>query len=442
MTSCFSWRLPVLPGAVLALAVALASGSPAAAVCVGDCNGDNRVSIAEVQACVNLAAGLSTPPCAAADQNGDGTVEANEVDACVLGFLNAATCPMVAPTPTMAVATATNTPAVPTATHTPPPVATATNTAPPATATHTPGVPTPTFTATPGMEIGSHECQMVTGGGSKLAITTQALPLSVNPSGSLQIDCGSQGPDGTAPCTCSVNSFAPVVIPAIGDVCVNPFAGCPTGTIDCDGGTPQNVDVKGDHNIGSCTTQAGCATACDAHCATFGANYEAIASSCEGFCQGGSKENTACTNDTDCTGGTCVGTNPPAHPGLCNCVCSGANLGAAAPAGSLGCNVGVQINVELPSNGACGQPATIVLPPQCGAVTTAQAAGSIAKGNNSSAVTISAFAPPANATSTGNPISCASLAGGTLTGLKLVGSLGFFDSTLGDIHSGNAFVCQ
>ena len=32
--------------------------------------------------------------------------------------------------------------------------------------------------------------------------------------------------------------------------------------------------------------------------------------------------------------------------------------------------------------------------------------------------------------------------GGSLTGLKLVGQLGFFDSTLGDIRTGNTFVCQ
>lgn len=286
--------------------------------------------------------------------------------------------------------------------------------------------------------IGSHLCTMNDGGGSSLAITTQALPLNLNASGSVQIECGVVGGDGTAPCSCDVNTFDPVVIPAIGDVCVNPHSGCASGVIDCDGGTAMDVDVQGDHNIGACNTQDACSAACDAHCAGIGVNYAPVAASCEGFCQGGSNEDDACTDDSECTGGTCPGQNPPAHAGVCNCVCGGTGLGAPAAAGNLSCNVGVQINVELPTNGSCGDTVTITLPPQCGAVTTTQSTGGMTNANNTPAKNLTAYGAPATGTAT----SCAALMSSTTNGFALVGSLGFFDSTLGDIHSGNRFVCN
>src|SRR5690606_5254820 len=230
----------------------------------------------------------------------------------------------------------------------------------------------------------------------------------------------------------------PVVIPAIGDVCVNPAPGCPAGKIDCDGGSALDVDVQGDHNIGACTTQAGCAAACEAHCSGIGSTYKPLASSCEGFCQGGSNEDTACTDDSQCTGGSCVGTNPPGHAGVCSCVCGGTGLGAPAGAGALSCNVGVQINVELPSNGSCGDTATIVLPPQCGAVTTEASPGGVTDANNTADKLLTAYGAPA----TGVSISCEDLMSSTTAGLELVGSLAFFDSTLGDVHSGNRFACN
>jgi len=123
----------------------------ASALCVGDCNADGRVSIAEAQNCVNLAANLEAPPCAAADQNNDGHVDPNEVDACIQSFLDPSTCPMVAtPAPTSTQPAHTNTPA---ATNTPPPptktitpVSTATRTGT-ATSTLTPPPPTPTATS-------------------------------------------------------------------------------------------------------------------------------------------------------------------------------------------------------------------------------------------------------------------------------------------------------
>jgi len=290
----------------------------------------------------------------------------------------------------------------------------------------------------PAIDIGSHACTMNNGGGTSLALFTQALPLNLNASGSLQIDCGTTTPDGKAACDCNINSFDPVVIPSIGDVCVNPAAGCASGEVDCDGGNAMDNDLKADHNIGACASNAGCSTSCDAFCGGFGVTYTQIASGCEGFCLGGGNDEAACTQDTECPGGSCVGANPPAHAGICNCVCSGTGLGAPSAAGSLACNVGVQINVELPSNGTCGDPATIVLAPQCGAMTTTTATGQINNANNTPAK----LAPPAVSTLNGTSVSCAALEASTTTGISLVGSLGFFDSTLGDIHSGNTFVCN
>ncbi|HMA46928.1 MAG TPA: hypothetical protein VKP11_06985, partial [Frankiaceae bacterium] len=111
MTTCVLSRLPLRRTALLALAVALFGAARAHAVCVGDCDGDGRVSIANLQACVNRGSNLSGPSCAAADQNNDGTVDPNEVDRCVQSFLDSSTCPMVfTPAPTNTVAK-TNTPA-------------------------------------------------------------------------------------------------------------------------------------------------------------------------------------------------------------------------------------------------------------------------------------------------------------------------------------------
>jgi hypothetical protein len=295
----------------------------------------------------------------------------------------------------------------------------------------------------PGPPIGSHICTL--GAGSQIALGTQALPLTLNPTGTVQIACGGTSPAGKAACSCSVQSFSVLVIPAIGDVCINP-ASCPAGEIDCDGGNAENVDLVADHNIGACTDDHTCGTACNAYCGGLGAGYSRLSYGCEQFCQGGTNDNNACTLDSQCPGGTCTGADAPPHPGgICNCTCQGEGLGGAAAAGSLSCQVGTQIDVELPSNGLCDQPnPSIQLAPVCGAVTTATAAGLILDANNTGGKTI----PPiggvgvAPDVKSGTATSCATMSTSTLTGLKLVGHLGFFDSTLGDIFSTNTFICQ
>ena len=293
--------------------------------------------------------------------------------------------------------------------------------------------------------VGSHTCTLAPS--SVIALGTQALPLGLSPVGSININCGSTTPNGKAACSCDVVSFGTLVITAIGDVCISP-ASCPSGEIDCDGGNSENVDLVADHNIGACANDTACSTACDAHCAGLGANYTKIAYGCEGFCNGGTNNNNPCTSDSQCPGGQCAGAEPVtvSHLNTCNCTCQGESLGGASPAGSLACEVGTQINVELPTNGICGDviPPTIQLPPICGAVTTTTATGHVQNANRTAAKTI----PPIGgvgtspATSTGVGLACNTIASSTLTGLTLVGHLGFYDSVLGDIFSSNSFTCQ
>jgi hypothetical protein len=287
------------------------------------------------------------------------------------------------------------------------------------------------------LNLGTQTCDL-DGANSSIALQTLAFPIPpFSATGTISLAFGAIALDGTAAVDCNVVSLDPVIIPGIGDVCVNPYAGCSSGQIDCDGGAPQNVDLVADHTIGACVSNAACSTACDAVCAGMGPTYTQLLSGCEGKCQGGANDELACTNDTGCPGGQCVGGEPVAHAGQCNCTCGGTDLGGASPAGSISCPIGTQIDVELPSDNDCLDPNTIVLPPLCGGITTTTSTGQILNANNGGS---SVPAAPQSATGTG--ASCGNVAGGTLTGLKLVGQLGFYDSTLSDLLSLNTFTCQ
>ena len=409
---------------------AVLAGRPAQAQCVGDCNGDGMVAINELITGVNIALGsANVSACPSFDVNGNGEVAINEL---ILGVNNAlSSCPIV-DTPTVPADTPTDTPTeVPTDTPTIP-VGTATATIPMV------DTPTPTPTEIPAEELGKQVCTL--GTGSQLNLQTAALTLPLPPTGTFSIDCGAKGADGTAACACELIAFGAVVIPGIGDVCVNPAAGCEPGTYDCDGGTSLDVSLDADHNIGSCTSGPDCASACDAYCATKGEGVVRQSYGCEGWCVGGSNDGNECSRDSDCPGGQCPGGEPVVHFDTCNCVCSGTGLGEPGAAGSLSCNLGTQINVELPSSGVCGdRPATIQLAPVCGPVTTTTSSGIVLHANNSATDTIPMGAP---SVVSGTAVSCDDFKAGTITGLKLVGQLGFFDSTLGDIRSGNTFLCQ
>jgi hypothetical protein len=267
--------------------------------------------------------------------------------------------------------------------------------------------------------------------------TNQALPLNLAPSATLSIACGTTGADGVAPCTCTISSFAALVVPAIGDVCIAPYAGCPAGRIDCDGGSALDTQVAADHDVGTCTGNTDCQGTCDTFCAGLG--LARSTSSCEGFCQGGGNDGAACTAETDCPGGNCAGEF--AHPGTCNCACEGAGLGAAAGAGALACNLGLQVDVELPSNGLCGDGATgYSLPPVCSAMTTTTAVGQLNDANGVASKKLPTTAIPS--TLAGAGIDCYALGASSTSGLTLVGHIAWFDTTLGDIFWANRLVCQ
>ena len=424
------WRAGALAVVGCALGVLLL-GAPAQAQCVGDCNGDGMVAINELITGVNIALGTQPVSACPAFANGQGEVDIAQLIKGVNNALNG--CPVV-DTPT-----ATEVPTEPaTATVTEAPTETPTLPAGTATATIT---QTPTPTEIPAEELGSQVCTL--GTGSQLFLQTAALPLPLTPTGTFSITCGAKGADGTAPCECNLMQFGVVVIPSIGDVCVNPAVGCEPGEIACDGGQPVDVSLTANHNIGSCDGNASCVTQCDTYCNSLGAGTTVQSANCEGYCSGGSNDNAPCNRDSECPGGSCTGGEPVTHFDVCNCVCAGTNLGSAGPAGSLTCNLGTQINVELPSSGACGdRPATIQLAPVCGNVTTEMSTGIILNANNTTGATIPAPPNPAPAVLDGAPVSCDNFKAGTITGLKLVGQLGFFDSTLGDIRSGNTFTCQ
>ncbi|MDX2171258.1 MAG: hypothetical protein SF182_29585 [Deltaproteobacteria bacterium] len=62
-----------------ASATAIASPSPSAAICVGDCDGDGDVVVAELVTLVNIALGAPLDPCPAGDRDHDGAVGIDEL---------------------------------------------------------------------------------------------------------------------------------------------------------------------------------------------------------------------------------------------------------------------------------------------------------------------------------------------------------------------------
>jgi hypothetical protein len=433
------WRAGALAVVGCALGALLASPPAQAQTCVGDCNGDGVVLVNEIITGVNIA--LDAAPisaCPSFDVNGDGKVTINELIVAVNNALNG--CPVVPTFTATEIDTPTSTPTLPAGTAT----ATITNTIPivintaTATATTGEGSPTPTATEAPAEELGENTCTLADG--SDLFLQTAAPALHLAPHGSYSIDCGTPDADGVAACSCELIQLDVLVIPAIGDVCINPAPGCEAGKIDCDGGAAVDVNLTADHNIGTCTDNEDCATSCEAHCTTLGAGHARQSYGCEGYCQGGSNDEAECSRDTDCPGGQCPGADPVAHFQTCNCVCAGSALGNPSVAGGLTCNLGTQINVELPSNGHCGDTATIQLAPVCGGVSTGTSIGAVLNANNMLGTTIPTTDPPS--VIEGNPVTCDSFKAHNITGLKLVGQLGFFDSTLGDIRTGNTFICQ
>ena len=256
MTPYRTWRLRPLLGAgllMLGAGVAGVHATPAVAVCVGDCNADSRVSIVEVQTCVNLSQNLPAPACAQADQDRDGTVEPSEVDGCIDAFLDPATCPMVAtPAATPTRPPITNTPA-PTNTHTVAPTITLTRTV---TRTPSPAPPTATATTAPTCPLapGQYKTTQVSGGSLKV-YTFQPFPFPSG--GAITQDVAV----GTLP-ACVHDTVVPFpggffapnfCVPALGYTVNVAQTGCGVGRIDSNGGSDYTVVEMNDTSDSSST---------------------------------------------------------------------------------------------------------------------------------------------------------------------------------------------
>jgi cysteine-rich repeat protein len=287
--------------------------------------------------------------------------------------------------------------------------------------------------------IGDHKCVLdptpVTG--STVTIVTKILALPpFSASGALDILCGFEDPNtGKAPCECTLQSLDPINITGIGFICFtpgDPNDPCPTGEIDCDGGNLLDVTMDSDHDIGACTTNADCVTQCTAHCAGLGSTL--FNSACEGFCQGGVNEGLPCTDDSECPGGSCAG--KPVHGALCQCDCADVG-GVPSGAGGLQCNLGANIDVEI--SPPCGDgDILIAVGARCIPLTTELVTSQM---HNLNAVPGIDFPVPAF-TAIGNGIACSTLATSTTTGITVVGSVNFFDSTIGDLQARIDFLCQ
>lgn len=242
----------------------------------------------------------------------------------------------------------------------------------PATATATPTpTPTPTRTATPTpaatpLVIGPQTCTL-SADDSTIAVFTHEFFLFRALGGTVELDCGAIDPaSGRGVCTCRVVELDPVEVTGIGWACLRPAAGCPAGTIDCDGGAALDLMTTAHHTLGACDGNASCAAACASACAAAGA--EMLTSGCEGFCAGGANDGAACAGDLLCPHGICTGPDFGPHGNVCQCQCL-ARGGAPAPGAGLACNLGVDVAVEsaLP----CGDGDVVLeIGPRCVAFTT------------------------------------------------------------------------
>ena len=239
----------------VSLAFIFAIGGAAHGQCGGDCNDNKVVSIDELVTGVNIVLGTEAyDSCKNLDRNDDGRIAINELVGAVNNALG--TCP------------------------------------PP---------------------IGEHTCTL--GPGSQIALYG-ALPLPpLNAEGgTARITGGATGPGGKASAECGVIEFPPLSIGGIFWACINPAtAPCAAREFACEGGAPLGVNLYGTHNVGllekpalnctvtpddplCCTGNADCAAKCATLCG--GADRVFLKPQCEGFCQGGTREDQLCQFDT------------------------------------------------------------------------------------------------------------------------------------------------
>ncbi|MFQ5514221.1 MAG: hypothetical protein ACE5FG_07235, partial [Myxococcota bacterium] len=272
------------------------------------------------------------------------------------------------------------------------------------------------------------------------------LPLT----GELEISCGAVNPvTGAADCECRIVALDGVEVPAIGAVCFRPgLEPCPLSRVDCDGGTPLDLDLISEHAISFCglnddpnatdpntfTGPTECEASCRSYCATLPGSYEMVNFSCEGYCDSGTKQGSICSADADCPDGDCGGGNPVQHANQCNCHCLQVG-GSPSPPGAIWCNnrAGLDVENELPCDGLDVTTQSVRV---CAAISSQFGGGELRNADDKGPASV--LGPHSDV---GQPISCQQFTTTGTDGLVMVGNVNFVDTAIGDLLSQFRTVC-
>lgn len=273
-------------------------------------------------------------------------------------------------------------------------------------------------------------------GASSVLLSTQLGDIGPLPMrGDIVMDCDAGG--GDRACTCNIDTLAPIQVVGVGFVCISPAPGCPDGVQSCGGGAMRNIDLVADHNIGECTGNEDCNTQCEAYCAGLGKVPTLSNRGCEGFCN---EDNLPCETDLQCAqrdGGSCIGPDNVPFGNICECQCLDVATGAAGPPGTFSCQLGSRLVVEITA--PCGDGDVLInVGTSCIPLTSQRTDGIIVNANNVPGNELFPATPPTE----GTPLACSAFDSGTVSGLKMRGSVVFFGSAIGDILTTVAAECQ
>lgn len=303
--------------------------------------------------------------------------------------------------------------------------------------------------ANPADPNNSARCIATSGAAMNTALGTPLITFPLD--GAFTLDCGLLDPNTSeAVCSCEMEGLLPANLPGIGLACLNfvPTEDCTPGRIDCDGGSGRDVRTITDHDVGpevvvldpnqfilpfcgyidSDDGNPECDRMCDTYCASLepAGSFRTILAACEGYCQGGPREDLTCDGDADCPFSSCAGGEGVAHRNTCGCDCLQVGGDPSRP-GALNCEVGVQISVE--NAPPCNEGTiTIYLLPKCIPVSSELGMGIILDANLDYGHSVG------GRDLFGAPGKCSDVANGVLTGLTLVGSGHAMDSNIGDLQ--------
>jgi hypothetical protein len=302
--------------------------------------------------------------------------------------------------------------------------------------------------ANPADPNNSARCIATSGAAMNTAIGTPLITFPLD--GDFTLDCGLLDPNtNEAVCSCEIEGLLPANLPGIGLACLNfvPTEDCTPGRIDCDGGSGRDVTTITDHDVGPEVLvldpnftlpfcgyldpnqgNSECDRMCDTYCASLepAGSYRTLLSGCEGYCQGGPREDLTCNTDVDCPFSSCAGGEAVPHRNTCGCDCLQV-AGNPSRAGALNCEVGVQISVE--NAPPCNEGTiTIYLEPKCIPVSSELGTGIILDANLNYGTSVG------GRDLFGVQGSCSDVASGVLTGMTLVGSGHAMDSNIGDLQ--------